>query len=81
MALSTLVLIKKNEFQKTIFTDVLQLHTAYWGQYSTLKDLYTLYETSDKIEKNLHKNNIIVLTSKKSLDKRIIANMNYYHLL
>ena len=35
----------------------------------------------DKIENDLHKDNIVVFTSENSLDKRIMANADYYHLI
>ena len=81
MAPSALVSVWKNELQKTILTDVLQLCTAHWGHHPTLKDLYILYEMPDKIENDSRKNTIIVFTSKESLDKRIMANADYYHPL
>ena len=81
VAPSALFSVWKNEFQKTILTNVLQFCIAHWGQHPTLKDLYTPYETLDKTENDLCKDNIVVLTSKKSLDKRIMANADYYHLL
>ena len=81
VAPSALVSVWKNEFQKTILTDVLQLRTAHRGQHPTLKDLYTPYETPDKMENDSRKDNVVVLTSKESLDKRIMANADYYHLL
>ena len=78
---SALVFVWKNEFQKTSLTNVLQLYTAHWAQHSTFKNLYTTYKTPDKIENDLRKDNIVVLTNKKSLAKRIMANSDYYHLL
>ena len=59
----------------------MQLCIVYRKQHLTLKDLYTPYETLNKIENDLCKDNIVVFTSKESLDKRMIANADYYHLL
>lgn len=81
ITLFILVFVQKNEFQKTIFINVLQLYTAYQKLYLTFKDLYTFYKTSNKIKNDWCKNNVIVFTMKKSLDKYIMANTDYYHLL
>ena len=81
VAPSALVSVWKNEFQKTILTNVLQLCTAHQRKNSTLKDLYTPYETLDKMENDLRKDNFVVFISKNCLDKRIMANADSYHLL
>lgn len=78
---SALVSVWKNEFQKIILINVLRLCMAHWGQHLSFKDLYTSYKTPHKIENDLRKNNIVVFTNKKSLDKYIMANMDYYYLL
>lgn len=59
----------------------MQLCTAHRGQHLTLKDFYTLYKTPNKIENVSRKDNVIVFTSEKSIEKRIIANADYYHLM
>lgn len=76
-----LVSVWKIEFGKTVHSGVLGLCTAHRDQHQTFKDLYTPYKKLDAKKNDSPKDHVIVLTSKKSLDKHIMADEKYYHLV
>lgn len=77
MAPSGLVSMWQKELEKTILPGVLQLQAVHRKQNVILRDLYRPY-TPDEEDNDYHKDNMVVLTSKESLDQRIIYGNIYY---
>lgn len=72
-----LVLIWQREDEKTVLPRTLELRTTHLGQHPSLADLYQSLETAGEAG-DYCKDNVVVLTSKASLEKRIMAENGYY---
>lgn len=77
VAPSGLVSVWQKELEKTILPGILQLRTAHRKQHTSFMDLYRPY-TPNEQDDDYHKGNVVVLTSKESLDKRIMHQNTYY---
>ena len=67
----------RREYEQTVLPGVLELRTTHLAQHASLADLYQPLQT-DGEENDCCKDNVVVLTSKASLENRI-TNDKVYH--
>ncbi|MCJ1349374.1 hypothetical protein MMC31_007614 [Peltigera leucophlebia] len=72
-----LVPIWQREYEKTVLPGVLELRTTHLRQHASLADLYQPLQTDGK-EQDGCKDNVVILTSKTSLETRIMDDKVYH---